>query len=42
MKQISENPEIIREMQRNMNHNDNDKAMEKLYELAVNIMKGAK
>ncbi len=42
MQKISENPEIIREMQRNMDNNDNDKAMEKLYELAKNIMKDDK
>ena len=32
----------MREMQRNMDNNDNDKAMEKLYELAKNIMKDDK
>ena len=42
MKQISENPEIIRDMQRNMDNNNSDQAMKKLYELAVKIMKEEK
>ncbi len=39
MREISENPSIIAQMQNNMANNDNNHAMEKLYKLATNILK---
>lgn len=39
MKNISKNPEIIDEMKNNMANNTNDKAMEKLYEIAMEYLK---
>ncbi len=39
MKNISKNPEIIDEMKNNMENNTNDKAMEKLYEIAMEYLK---
>ena len=39
MKLLSEQPSIISRMQKNMSKNNNDKAMEKLYKLAQNILK---
>ncbi len=38
MKLISKNPEIISQMQKNMIKNKNDNAMQKLYEIAINIL----
>ena len=39
MKNISKNPSIIDEMKNNMANNNNDKAMEKLYEIAMEHLK---
>ena len=36
---LSEQPSIIDRMKKNMSKNNNDKAMEKLYKLAINILK---
>lgn len=39
MKNISDNPVIIEEMKKNMSKNHNDKAMEKLYKIALQHLK---
>lgn len=39
MKNISDNPMIIEEMKKNMSKNHNDKAMEKLYKIALQHLK---
>jgi len=39
IKQIDKNPSIIRQMQKNMAKNENNRAMERLYKLAMNILK---
>ena len=39
MQQISNNPKIIEKMQKNMESNTNDKAMEKLYEIVIKQLK---
>lgn len=39
MQRISENPKVIEKMQQNMASNTNDKAMEKLYEVAIKVLK---
>ncbi len=39
MKNISDNPNIIEEMKKNMSKNHNDKAMEKLYKIALQHLK---
>jgi len=39
LKEISKNPNIISELQENMNKNNNNLAMEKLYKLASSILK---
>ena len=42
LKEIEMNPMILEKMQNNMKENDSDKAMEKLYELSVDILKKQK
>lgn len=37
--EISENPSIIEDMKKNMSKNKNDKAMEKLYKIAIKFLK---
>ena len=39
IKKISDNPMIIEEMKKNMSKNHNDKAMEKLYKIALQHLK---
>ena len=39
MKYISDCPEVINRMEKNMAKNTNDKAMEKLYKLTTRILK---
>ena len=39
MKEISDNPKIIEKLQKNMSNNNNDKAMEKLYDIAMKHLK---
>ena len=39
MKEISENPNIIEEMKKNMAKNKNDLAMKKLYDIAMGFLK---
>lgn len=39
MKKISNNPNVINEMKKNMDKNNNDKAMEKLYKIALEHLK---
>lgn len=39
MKLLSDQPSIISRMQKNMSKNNNDKAMEKLYKLVINVLK---
>lgn len=42
LKYISNNPDVIEKMKKNMQKNSNDKAMEKLYKLAIRILENKK